>query len=494
MNGALSLPVLHRRFRSEASFRQGAGSYQLLPMRFLRLDESRVVISNMVGEFLVVPRSRLADIIEHRVERDESLYADLVARHLVLDPADNSALDLLALKYRTRQSHLAEFTGLHMFVVTLRCDHSCPYCQVSRVSHDRTAFDMSEGTARQSIDLMFQSPSKSLKVEFQGGEPLLNFELIRYVVERVKAHAEAPKRDIQFVVATNLANLTDEMLSFLQEHRVMISTSLDGPANLHNANRPRPEKNSYELAVRGIERCREALGYDCVSALMTTTLRSLEQPEVIVDEYVRLGFGSIFLRSLSPYGFATKSQKAIGYASEQWNQFYERGLLHILKLAAAGTPIRETYASIVLRKMLTSFPGRYVDLQSPAGIGISAAVYNYDGDVYASDEGRMLAEMGDRAFRLGNVHTDGYRDIFLSDRLIDLVDRTMTEAIPHCSQCAFEPWCGTDPTFHHATQGDAVGHRPTSGFCHRNMFVMRLLVKLLTDEPKYRGILESWAR
>jgi hypothetical protein len=37
-------------------------------------------------------------------------------------------------------------------------------------------------------------------------------------------------------------------------------------------------------------------------------------------------------------------------------------------------------------------------------IGIGALVYNYDGDIYASDEGRMLAEMGDRTFRLGSVH------------------------------------------------------------------------------------------
>ena len=61
-----------------------------------------------------------------------------------------------------------------------------------------------------------------------------------------------------------------------------------------------------------------------------------------------------------------------------------------------GTPLVEMYAQIVLRKMLTPFATGYVDLQSPAGAGISALVYNYDGKVFASDEGRMLAEMGDK--------------------------------------------------------------------------------------------------
>ena len=45
------------------------------------------------------------------------------------------------------------------------------------------------------------------------------------------------------------------------------------------------------------------------------------------------------------------------------------------------------------------------------------AVYNYDGDVYAADEGRMLAEMGDTSFRLGNVHADSYADLFGGGRL-----------------------------------------------------------------------------
>jgi hypothetical protein len=46
----------------------------------------------------------------------------------------------------------------------------------------------------------------------------------------------------------------------------------------------------------------------------------------------------------------------------------------------------EIYASIIAKKMLTNADPGYVDLTSPAGIGIGALVYNYDGDIYASDE------------------------------------------------------------------------------------------------------------
>ena len=72
----------------------------------------------------------------------------------------------------------------------------------------------------------------------------------------------------------------------------------------------------------------------------------------------------------------------------------------------------ETYAAIILKKMLTSEDAGYVDLTSPSGMGIGAVAYNYDGYVYASDESRMLVEMGDPTFRLGKVPDNSYEEIF----------------------------------------------------------------------------------
>jgi uncharacterized protein len=320
---------------------------------------------------------------------------------------------------------------------------------------------------------------------------LLNFPLIQRIVRTIKDRAKS--RNAAFVIATNLSFLTDEMLDFCAEHQICISTSLDGPSSLHNSNRPRPGKDSYERTISGIQKCRNRLGADQVSALMTCTAESLNQPEAIIDEYVRNGFREIFLRFISPYGFAVRSKLRIGYETEQFLTFYRRGLAHILKLNREGIPFREIYSTLLLRRMLTSNPTGYVDLQSPTGAGLGAMVYNYDGDIYASDEGRMLAEMGDKTFRLGNVQQCTWEDLFLETPLLDIADRTMTEGMPGCSECAFQPWCGSDPVFHHATQGDAIGHRPTSAFCRRNMEVMRHLVCLLEDDPAAAKILRRWA-
>ncbi|MEO6993962.1 MAG: His-Xaa-Ser system radical SAM maturase HxsB [Lacunisphaera sp.] len=484
------MPNLAAGFRSRDHYAQKA-EYSLLPFRFLRLDEGRQVITNIAGQHLVVPDSVIPALIEKRLDPQSSFSDDLESIHVLTRGATNAHMELLAAQIRTRQSRLPDLTGLHIFVVTLRCDHSCSYCQVSRVTENRSAFDMTEETADRAVDLMLQSPSRQLKIEFQGGEALLNFPLIQRIVRRVKDRANS--RDIAFVIATNLSFLTDDMLDFCAAHQVCISTSLDGPPALHNSNRPRPGKDSHERTIAGINRCRERLGPDRVSALMTCTAESLTQPEAIIDEYVRHGFREIFLRFISPYGFAVRSNSRIGYETEQFLTFYRRGLAHILRLNREGIVFREIYSTLLLRRMLTSNPTGYVDLQSPAGAGLGVLVYNYDGDIYASDEGRMLAEMGDKTFRLGNAHQIHWEDLFLETPLLDTADRTMTECMPGCSECAFQPWCGSDPVFHHATQGDAIGHRPTSGFCRRNMEVMRHLVSLLEDDPVAAKILRRWA-
>src|SRR5262249_18061293 len=156
------------------------------------------------------------------------VYRALKSRHFFFDSGSRAALDLLALKYRTRADRASWFTGLHIFVVTLRCDHSCRYCQVSRQTEDRTHFDMSTEHAERALDLTFRSPSSAVKIEFQGGEPLLNFDLVKYVVARALEMNKQHQKRLQFVIASNLSRLSDEILGFCKANDVFLSTSLDG--------------------------------------------------------------------------------------------------------------------------------------------------------------------------------------------------------------------------------------------------------------------------
>ena len=473
--------------------RDRAAPYTFLPFRFIDLDSRKMVV-NEVGEYLLLSPELFSRFLGRTLPASDPTYQGLKSKHFLTDSDTDVPVRLLATKYRTKRGFLAGFTRLHIFVVTLRCDHTCQYCQVSRVTTDKARFDMSRDAAAKALDLTLRAPAKDIKIEFQGGEPLLNFDLISWVVEEAERKGSLLGKNIEFVITSNLAYLTDDILAFLKAHNVLLSTSLDGPAFIHNANRPRPGNNSHALTLAGIDRAREVLGAEKVAALMTTSRLSLGHPVDIINEYVKEGFHDISLRPISPYGFAVRTHSKTGYETEDFLEFYRRGLDHIIDLNRQGTPFLETYAQLLLTKILTPYPTGYVDLQSPAGAGIGVAVYNYDGDVYVSDEARMLAEMGDRSFRLGSVH-DSYDQLFGGELLRSLVAMSCVESLPGCSDCALQTYCGCDPVENYATQGSVFGHRPTSAFCRRNMEIIKHLIRQYEDGDDFvRHLFWSWVQ
>lgn len=482
-----------RSFLPRESFQGSIGHYSLLPFRFHRINDSSEVLVNESGEFLIAPTGTSRKLVKREVNPTTELYATLKAKHFLFDDYSSALLDVLAAKYRTKYDFLVGSTKLHIFVVTLRCDHSCHYCQVSRQTPNKDEYDMKPDVAEAAVNMMFDTPSKYLTLELQGGEPLLAFDLIKYIVLIAKARAALKDKVLDIVITSNLANLTDEILDYCHAQGIKLSTSLDGPEFIHNANRPRPGNNSYQLAIEGIRRARKALGTSQVAALMTTTQLSLQHPKEIIDEYVKQSFHTVFLRPISPYGFAVRSRNRTGYEIDAFLDFYRTGLAHILDINRRGYNLVEIYSTILLKKMLTPHGTGYVDLQSPSGAGLSVLVYNYDGDVYATDESRMLAEMKDRTFRLGNVLTHTRAQIFTSPAFVRVLEAACNQSLPGCSDCAFQAYCGSDPIYHHATQGDMVGHRPTSGFCRRNMETIKYLFGLLeTDSPDLQNILWGW--
>jgi len=226
---------------------------------------------------------------------------------------------------------------------------------------------------------------------------------------------------------------------------------------------------------------------------MTTTSASLDHVEEIIDEYVRQDFHTIFLRPISPYGFAVKTRKRTGYEMTRFLEFYKRGLAHILGINRSGYRLAEIYTQILLTKILTPYGTGYVDLQTPAGEAWNVLVYNYDGNVFASDESRMLAEMRDNTFRLGNVHKDTRRTLLTNDTALTMFESSCNQTLAGCSDCAFQAYCGADPIFHHATQGDMHGHRPTSDFCTRNMEAIKHLFSYIAQgDPSTMEIFWAW--
>jgi len=463
--------------------------YRLLPFLFRRLGDRELLV-NEAGDFLIEPVGTVEQIATHRLEVGSELYKDLAANCFVADNPSLMFLENYACRIGSRKAFLNDSTTLHIFVLTLRCNQNCTYCQASsRDANDSSAFDMKKEELFQAIRLMFQSPALALTMEFQGGEPSLVPELLTAAVEYAELlNAEFEKR-ITYVLCTNCVALTDELLAFCREYDILISTSLDGPEFLHNSNRGKTD--SYANVLEGIRRVRACLGNDRVSALMTTSELSLQYPEEIVDSYLENGFSGIFIRALNPYGLAVEYANRKGYY-ERYLVFYQRMLDYILRLNSEGTFFVEEFTALLLRKMLSPFPTGFVDLQSPAGIVNSVIVYNYDGYVYASDESRMLGAIGDNTFRLGHV-SESRAKIWAGPRVRRMARLWATEFIAGCADCAYQGYCGADPVRNYSTQGDMYGVRPTSFFCKKHKAVIDHLFSLLIHrEQEVMPIFRRW--
>lgn len=484
-----------RKFKNSDHFDlKKEGQYFLLPFRFHRINSEKEIIVNEVGDYMILPTGTYEKIVKKELDKtvDFELYGDLLANYFISEDVIHPLIDVLATRYRTKKFFLNNFTGLHIFVISLRCEHTCHYCQVSRVTENKDKYDMSINHIDKGIELMFKSPNPHVTMEFQGGEALLAFDSIKYAVEKAERIAKENGKRLTKVICTNLAIVTEEILNYCKDHEILISTSLDGPKYVHDSNRHKPHASSYDRTVKGIELARRILGHDRVSALMTTTKMSLDYPVEIVNEYFNLGFYGVFLRNISPYGFALRTEKS-KYDTEKFLAFYKKALHRILELNFQGHNFTEDLARIFLIKMLSPFNVGFVDLQSPAGLINGVIVFNYDGGVYATDESRMLAEQSDFTFRLGTLNDD-YNQLFFGKKAQEIADVWSNEALAGCSECAFQQYCGADPVHNHATQADMYGYRPNSDFCQKNMEIIRYLIELMENDSRVKSIFEGWAR
>ncbi len=321
----------------------------------------------------------------------------------------------------------------------------------------------------------------------------MRFDLVKHAILRIEALNESEGRNLRFVIASTLHQLTEEMCIFFRERAVYLSTSIDGPAILHNRNRPTPTRNSYERTLAGVELARTLIGENSVSALLTATKESLNCPEDIVDEYVRLGFRDIFLRPLSSYGFAKRNQAIQGYSPEAFAAFYRRGLERILHWNRNGTVLREVYASIILNKILSTFDGGYVDLQSPTGAGQSVLVYNYDGYVYPSDEARMLAETGDISLRLGKIG-QSIHEFQSSSVQQTLIAASLVDSVADCRECAYNLFCAPNPVDAQAQFGDQFTPAHQTEHCIRHMQLFDdMYIRVRNADPWTLDLFHEWA-
>lgn len=471
-------------------------------MGFFRFGQigKEYLLTNEAGDYVFLSQGDFEKFVSGEPERTVK-YRELCRKNFIGGKHD---LKKLINKYRNKHSYLFRGPGLHIVVVTLRCNYNCVYCQASSHRANDKHKDMSLKTAKRVVDTIFESPNHFLAIEFQGGEPLLNWEAVRFVTKYAREKNKKEKRNLELRLVSNFSLMDEEKLEFLFKHNVSLCTSLDGPRAVHDKNRLYSGGSSYQATTRWLARAMEIYRqrekqeknkrvyiYQ-PGAVMTSSRFSLGKEKAIIDEYLKWGLETIFLRPLNPFGFARGAWQAIGYTPEEYLRFYEKALDYILKLNREGKRFFERTATLILTKILTEQDPNYLELRSPCGAGLGQMAYDYNGDVYTCDEGRMMGYQGNNMFKLGNVHKNEYAKLVESPTLKAMCLASEISSQAGCSQCVFAPYCGVCPIFNYVTQGNIFGQASTSDRCRINKGIFKIIFNRLAN-PRNEKIFKRWA-
>ena len=139
----------------------------------------------------------------------------------------------------------------------LRCDY-CPYSSTSASSKFRThrKYDMSIEIADQALELFYKYASPETCIGFYGGEPFLNLEIIKYVINNIKENMQ-DWRGIA-TITTNFTIYNPEIGDFLAENNILLLVSLDGPEKIHDRHRKTANgKNTFKTIITNLADLKE---------------------------------------------------------------------------------------------------------------------------------------------------------------------------------------------------------------------------------------------
>jgi His-Xaa-Ser system radical SAM maturase HxsB len=465
--------------------------------RFRSIPQTRtVLLTGLEGNYLVLKDEEFARFAQGTVEKGSALEKRLSDANFLRATYDGKRA---ADTWHDRRRFLDYGPNLHILVVTLRCNETCIYCHASRANMDAVQTDMSKQTAEKSVDLIMQSTNPNVTIEFQGGEPMVNFPVVKHVIEYAREKNKTAQKQLEFTMVSNLSLFDDENLKYLLENKVQICTSIDGPAHLHDRQRKMPGGSAHQTAAHWIKKINQAyeqMGLDTtlyhVEALLTTTRDTLPLWKEVVDTYAELGCRALFLRPVDPFGWMEKTGQRVEYPRSEYLEFYRNAVDYMLELNQKGTQILERFASIFLTKILVDDPN-FLDIRSPAGPGIGQLGYNYDGKIVTCDEGRMLYEGGDPSFVIGDVRTSTYRQIVGHETVRAMAIASNLDQQPDCVNCTYNPYCGTQTTHHHKNFGSIFGRMRESTLCAVHKGIQDYLFERIgQDDPTVMDIFKKW--
>lgn len=451
------------------------------PTRTRALGADKALHVTSAGEFFATDESFLDRLLANDISIMDSEFLRATGHILLADSelATTSRRFNLAQRW-TRASELDYL----ILVPTLRCNLSCSYCQVSRVTENALGYDWSEETHVAVLKFIDQLPTNHIKIEFQGGEPTIRPDLIRSIIQACERFERK-----QFVICTNLQSITSELWTLFDNDDVYLSTSLDGTVLNHTKQRTGDDTHQF---IANLEAVIKRYGPHKVSALPTIDPKNPPEIEDILQTFGDFGFNSIFLRPINYQGFARKKHRYSREIDDNWREYHRSFVEKIIEVNwnDRSRVLEETYFSICLRRIFQPSADRHVDLRNPNPMAVDYLVIDHDGVIYPTDEARMLARSGIIDLSLGKVGEDwrGQKWAQMNSHSTNLFD-------PACARCAYQPFCGKDVVDDLARYGTIDIDRTQTAFCQRHLSIFDHVFDLIyRQDERVNYSLSRWLR
>ena len=333
--------------------------------------------------------------------------------------------------------------------LTQRCNFRCTYCIYSENSSplQRAHSDgvMSFHLAKKAVDFLFSHSRDINKVNigFYGGEPLLEFDLIKKIVEYIETNYYG--KEVNYSITTNGSLLTDATVAFMEKHSIYPMISFDGPKNIHDKYRhfAKNGQGTYDAIMKCLEHIKKNYPTFFARLKFSTVIDPQNDlgciNQCLLDYYQYHNITSHISLLSDAYG-AQKVYKNEKYLFRE-NDEYIKTMLFLLQFVDGGviSPIATSLVDSIQR-LATSFKKEHAfSLQtSPGGPCIPGTIRLFvscDGTFYPCEHVSECSEV----MKIGNINTGFDKAKVL--KLLNVASLTEEQckkcfAYHHCFQCA----------------------------------------------------------
>jgi uncharacterized protein len=338
-----------------------------------------------------------------------------------------------ALKEKT--SGVVKALCLH---VAHTCNLNCSYCFASQGRYSGERAVMSFETGKQALDFLIANSGDrhNLEVDFFGGEPLMNFDVVKQLVAYARSVEKDAGKNFRFTLTTNGMLIDDDVIDFANKEMSNVVLSLDGRKEVHDRYRvDYLGRGSWERIVPKFQKLVEARGgknYYMRGTFTHANPDFLEDIKVMLD----LGFDEL---SMEPVVCAPDDPSALNESDlEIVKKQYEELAELMQKRRSEGRPFTFYHYMIDL----SGGPCIYKRI-SGCGSGTEYMAVTPWGDLYPCHQ-----FVGDEKFKLGNIW-DGVTNHEMQEEF----KACNVYARPECADCWAKLYCsgGCAANAYHAT-------------------------------------------